>query len=293
MAVAANRYYLLPEWGLLRGFQYLWTPRPVPVISGHGRRYALRNGLRKLLNIDGVAHDFDRDTVSAEEVNRAAFARLADSRQRQTPFFLFLNYMDAHLPYLPPAPFDTMYPGRDRRFASWEYDQITKRVNEGSQRLEPHEWAHLVSQYDGAIAYIDYALGELVRYLKCSGQYDRTMIVITSDHGEALGERGLMGHNVTLYQDQVHVALVIKYPRPAPSRVIDDLASQVDLLPTMLEVAGLPAPRGLPGTSLLHLAAASGRTVMSERHGDPPVAGGGGQSRIQYAALSGFSKLIC
>ena len=284
MAVAANWYYLNPLFGLVRGFQYTWTPRPEVLINRY-HDFLLRNRLRRMLPI--AVQDFDRDSITGEEVNRQALALLDRAKSQHAPFFLFLNYMDAHFPYLPPPSFDTLYPGLDPAFPSWDTERFYARVNTGRQVLQPAEVTHLVSQYDGGIAYIDSKLGELVEQLKRSGQYDRTMIVISSDHGEALGERGKLGHNLSSYQNQIRVPLLIKYPRSAQSGTVDSVTSHVDLLPTMLDAAGLPIPQDLPGMSLLHPAPAGSRLIVSERHESAAAS-----VRISYAMLSGSSKLI-
>ena len=75
--------------------------------------------------------------------------------------------------------------------------------------------SHCVSQYDGGIAYVDHQIGEVVTWLKRRGAYDNTMIVVTSDHGEAFGERHRVGHANSPYQNLLHVALIVKYPHQA------------------------------------------------------------------------------
>ena len=76
----------------------------------------------------------------------------------------------------------------------------------------PATSSHCVSQYDGGIAYVDHQIGEVVTWLKRHGAYDNTMIVVTSDHGEAFGERHRVGHANSPYQNLLHVALIVKYP---------------------------------------------------------------------------------
>ena len=282
-AAAANFGYLGPHWNLLRDFDSAWMPQPEAIINTLGS-YLLRNRLRRLLLIDGVVQDFDRLYVSAAEMNHRALTLLDQSGTKAAPFFLFLNYMDAHFPYAPPPPFSDLYPGQDLSLPSWYADDVLLGVNEGRHVLQPTEHAHLVSQYDGAIAYMDDQLGKLILHLKRSGQYDRTMIMITSDHGEALAERGSLGHNISSYQDQIHVPLLIKYPRNTQSGTNGTLAGHVDLLPTILDVVGLPAAQGsCQGMSLLRLGDAAPRSLISERHD---------HGKVSYALISGSSKLI-
>jgi arylsulfatase A-like enzyme len=126
------------------------------------------------------------------------------------------------------------------------------------------EHEHLISQYDGEIAYLDFQLGRLLARLKELGLYDDCLLIITSDHGEALGERNLMTHATSVYQDQVHVPLIIKYPKVRKKAVVDELVSLVDLMPTVLDVLGYKVPAGVRGQSLLKPERLHGREVISE-----------------------------
>jgi arylsulfatase A-like enzyme len=265
MAVAANRYYLRPEWGTTHGFQYAYLADPVLIVSP-SREYLLRNPMRRILTMEGAPQALDARTITAEDVNSHAYRLLDATGGDGAPFFLFLNYTDAHAPYLPPPPFDSMYPGRNPGFTGSDYVHLTEDVNNGAVELDVASRNHLISQYDGAIAYLDCKLGELIAYLKRKGLYNRTLIAITSDHGEAFGARKLIGHDVSVYQNQIQVPLLIKYPGQTEPRRVDALASQVDLLPTVLEAARLTIPSTLEGVSLTRAEAMKDRRVVAEYH---------------------------
>jgi len=114
---------------------------------------------------------------------------------------MFVSYLDAHAPYIPPAPFDRQFPGMNESFDSPRWRQsVMNDVHLLKRSMAAEERAHMVSQYDGEIAYLDDRFGKLVARLKQWGIYDNTVIVITSDHGEAFGERNLVGHAVSVYQ---------------------------------------------------------------------------------------------
>ena len=134
----------------------------------------------------------------------------------------------------------------------------------GVRSITPAERDNLISQYDGAIAYVDSNLGVLILELKRLGVFDNTLIVIASDHGEAFGERNLMEHWVSVYQNQVHVALVIKYPHQRQQRLVATRVSQVDVLPTVLRSVGLNVPPGVEGRSLQEPGARADRAILSE-----------------------------
>jgi arylsulfatase A-like enzyme len=290
MAVVANRYYMRPEWGLERGFQYVSVGCPVVMISTN-HAFLLRNPVRRhLLTFNGISQDLDAYTWGADEVNRQAFDLLEQAARKQTPFFLFLNYMDAHSPYIVPPPYSQRYPGRDPSFTGADYSPLEFSVDDEGTPLSPRVRDHLVSQYDGAIAYLDAQLGALVARLKHLGIYDNTLIIITSDHGEALGEKGFISHDVSTSQSQVHVPLIVKYPHQVAADRVDTLASHVDLMPTMMEVAGLPIPSGVEGISLLHARTETSRVIVAECHSD--LSNHSHYRRLEYSLFSGPMKFV-
>jgi arylsulfatase len=126
----------------------------------------------------------------------------------------------------------------------------------GKQRvLDERDWQFVADRYDGGVRYADQALGRLFAELKRRGLWDNTVIVITSDHGEALLEREpcWFTHDPFLYEETLHVPLFVRVPGGAGSgRAVPDLARGIDVLPTLLELADLPGA-GLQGRSLLPL----------------------------------------
>jgi arylsulfatase A-like enzyme len=143
------------------------------------------------------------------------------------PFFAFMNLYDAHLPYDPPAPFDAMYDG-------------------GRTQLD---------RYDGSIAYADHALGVLFDELARRGVLDRTIVVVSSDHGEGFGEHGLSGHGKSLYRTELNVPLVVRYPARVPAGArVRTAVSLRDLPATLLDLTGQGGEASrFPGTSLASL----------------------------------------
>ncbi len=164
----------------------------------------------------------------AETVRRAA-GWLGDTLEREgndAPFFLFVHLYDPHSPYDPPAPFATRY----------------------------------ADPYDGEIAAADAAVGSLLETLRRLGVYDRSIIVLLSDHGEGLGDHGEQEHGILLYREALQVPLIVKLPEDARAgTTVPAPAQLVDVAPTLTALTGLaPLPRP-DGISLLELA--DGRTV--------------------------------
>ncbi len=159
------------------------------------------------------------------------------------PFFAFLNYFDAHDPYQPPAPFDTLFLGREPRLRRVTSEYLS----------DPDTVGDLHLAYNGAIRYADSEIDRLLGELGRRGVLDNTLVIVTADHGEAFGEHGPLGHGSTLYLPQTHVPLLVLLPGRAVRGVtVRDPVSLRDLAATILDVAHARAA-GLPGTSLAPL----------------------------------------
>jgi arylsulfatase A-like enzyme len=170
------------------------------------------------------------------------------------PYFAYLHYIDLHDPYLPEPPYDGLfgrgadvYEGID--LAEW--GAYLEAVREGRETLTPAQVAQLKALYDGQIRYVDDSVARLLDALRREGRYDDTLIVLTSDHGDAFNEHGFISHSTTPYEELVRVPLVVKLPgnRHAGAKVADQ-ARLVDVMPTLLDLLGLPAPPEMAGCSL-------------------------------------------
>jgi hypothetical protein len=141
------------------------------------------------------------------------------------PWFIYLHLMGPHNPYMPPKPYDTM-------FASDDASEIQK----------------MLDQYDGEIAYTDAQVGRLVDTLQQLGMYDRTIVVLMSDHGEQFYEHGEEGHGRSLHAEEMRVPLIIKPPTGLDrAQRIKGLIEEVDIAPTLLGLAGVEADARFEG----------------------------------------------
>jgi arylsulfatase A-like enzyme len=271
----ANYGFLGPSSGLTKGFDFSDWSRPVTLstedspLSGRRRPesqpYYLREAAIRVLSHMTNADYFVRATRSAADIDQCAATVLDQAAGASHPFFLFVNYMDAHASYISDPPFEMLFPGRDPRLSPWSFRRLQGEVNAGKRVLQPWEKAHIVSQYDGGIAEEDSALDDLFNKLRAIGSFDNTLIVVTSDHGELFGERGLLGHiQSRVDQPLIAVPLVIKYPDQYDTKRSDLVVSQVDIMPTVLDVAGIAPPSPLEGRSLLSPASPTSRPVFAE-----------------------------
>ena len=186
----------------------------------------------------------------ASEVNHRFLAWLDGRRPAESahPWFAFLNYFDAHAPYLPPAPFDTLYMGRSDPPVDRFWQNVERAY--GRPPVPAEELGEELDAYDGAITYLDQQVDSLLRALGARGVLDNTIVVVTADHGELFGEHGIVGHGNNLYLPVLHVPLLIVAPGRIPANTrVASLASLRDLPATLLRLAGVPNP-GLPGHSM-------------------------------------------
>jgi arylsulfatase A-like enzyme/Tfp pilus assembly protein PilF len=156
----------------------------------------------------------------AGEVEQRAGAWIERVARREAPFFAWVHFYDPHSPYDPPPPYRARYAGRP---------------------------------YDGEVAYTDSVLGRLLARLDRLGLQGRTLVVVTSDHGEGLGDHGEAEHGFFLYETTVRVPLIIRLPGGLPAGLrIPSEARSIDVLPTVLELVGASAaaPPGIPGRSV-------------------------------------------
>jgi arylsulfatase A-like enzyme len=160
--------------------------------------------------------------------------RFLDAR-RGFPTFLYVHTMDPHVPYAPPAPFDRMF----EPHPTPEHPAVDPRTD----YKEPRDRERMVAQYDGDIAYGDREFGRFLQELKTRGLYERALIVFTADHGEEFLEHGQFLHGKSVFDELIHVPLIVKFPssRDAGKRVKQQV-QLVDVLPTVLQSQDLPVP---------------------------------------------------
>lgn len=184
-------------------------------------------------------------------------------RGRGRPQFLFAHLWDPHWPYMPRPEDVERLGGRPRDISSLQ-ELIRKGVPAGDE-LQIEEILRL---YDAEIAAADRELGRLFREMKALGLWENTLVVITSDHGEAFLEHGHWQHSQTLYDELTRVPLVVKWPGQAEPGRVSAPVSLVDLFVTFAEAAGIDVPAGGESGALARRSLTAppdeGRTVLSE-----------------------------
>ena len=173
------------------------------------------------------------------------------------PWFAFVNHMEPHLPYTPPAQHTARFlrPGTPAEVVTAMRafgHPVTLAVCAGSRVLDAVERAALSDLYDAEIAGLDAQLTHLFDRLAARGDLDDTVVAVVGDHGENLGERGLVGHQFSLHRSVLHVPLIVRYPGVVAEGARGDALVRLgDAPPTLLGLAGVGVPRDLDGVSLL------------------------------------------
>ena len=239
----------LPPHHGVRGNSFYKLPDTVPTLAtalaGHGYRTGAVIGAAVLnhqfgLNRGFSSYDDQTDSAradvliaerSAAAVVTNAISWLSEGSPR-APFFLWVHLFDPHDPYVPPEPFKTQFSE---------------------------------SPYDGEIAYVDSQLGRLLDALAARGGLDRTLVVVTSDHGESLGEHREATHGIFLYDATLHVPLIVAGPGVARGeRRNEGPVGLVDLLPTVLGRAAVPVPANLDGRDLFDARSGTREFIYAE-----------------------------
>jgi arylsulfatase A-like enzyme len=248
------------------------------VLSGQGIRTA---GFTATA-VSGSFNGFDRGFDEFEDVWQTVGSR-ADAFREVLPgwieahagerFFLYVHYREPHFPYDPEPPFDTKF-GPDGPIPKVARRDMSffREINQGRQPFSEEEQAHLVRLYDGNLGYVDREVGKLQRALQDAGVWDRTVFMVSADHGEGLWEHGWIGHNVQVYEPSAHIPLIIRLPEGVGPRGVrvGELADMVDFAPTVADVFGARAAGGADrefmGRSLLPvIAGAPGRPAVVSR----------------------------
>jgi Sulfatase len=165
--------------------------------------------------------------------------------------FVYLHLLRPHNPYDPPPPFGGRFDPDYAGTIEGTTDTLLK-INDHAIDVTERDIEHLRLRYQENLAYGDHLVGRVVDALRRSGRLDRTIVVVTSDHGEAFYEHGVVLHTTTLFEEMIHVPLVVRFPPrfgPLPAR-FDGIVELRDLMPTLCHAAHLACALGT-GRSLL------------------------------------------
>ena len=254
----SNNTWVSEEFGFGRGFETFYkTWQYVQSDTDLGRVARTRSGFGKVRGVLGALFEGNPATNLVNAVYGQFFRKREDdgaartnawvedwlsAREDSRPFFLFVNYLEPHLEYRPPAdhareqlPDGVSY---DEAMAvpqdAWEYIA-------GETDLSEAEFEILRGLYRAEIDYLGDRVADLVAALERAGEFEETLFVLTSDHGENVGDHGLMDHQYALYETLTHVPLFLT-GGPFDGGQIDEFVQTVDIPPTILDAVGVDAP---------------------------------------------------
>jgi arylsulfatase A-like enzyme len=188
------------------------------------------------------------DDVTNPQMEQALRRFVDRDRDPERPFFLFAYFWDPHFDFLPPAPYDTMFVGPDAEPIDAREFDTNPAIQPG---MAPEQLAWIEAQYAGEVRWTDEHVGRFIALLDERGLLDDTLVILTADHGEEFFDHGAKGHKNNLHAETVNVPLIVKYPGQREGVVDERLASLVDVVPTVLAVAGVSASFPVQGRSLL------------------------------------------
>jgi len=225
----SNYWYGEGGWGMDAGFEVY--DDDTTSIRHNVRCMFLGGSLLQPLYFHAVRPDYF-ERRDAHQVNRDVLDWFQSTPSR--PYFLFINYYDAHDPYFPPA-------GFKRKFRTSSANLVERTLpafqTGDSPRVSSQDRDSLVDAYDECVAYLDGALDGLLNPLSHASGWENTIVIVTSDHGESFGEHGTFSHGLSLYREVLHVPLVIFGPHVPKGLRTPRLVATQDLFSTILEIA--------------------------------------------------------
>jgi len=190
---------------------------------------------------DGKGTWDQHNTRRSDETTDLVLQALAAREDHDAPFLLWIHYWDPHdSMQLPPKEF---YPPPVELF---EFENGKVKLDAAGNPIPKHP---MTAMYAAEIHYMDSQIGRVFDYLREQGLWDDTLIAVTADHGQGLGDHGWAAHRI-LYQEQIHVPLIVRIPGVHQVASVSDLVRTVDIEPTLLDYAGIPIPDRTSGRTL-------------------------------------------
>lgn len=196
-----------------------------------------------------------------------------DERRSENPFFLFLQTYMTHAPYAAPPEGlhePSHYAGRlEGQVVDWS--RVIGPFEAGTLRLNEADQHYIRRAYDGGVRDLDALLCDMLVEIKKRVSLDEVLLIITSDHGEELFEHGGLDHGKHLHGEVLKVPLIVRFPGQQEPRIVEAPVTTLDLVPTVLDVVGLPVPPHLPGRSLRHSLSPFRARVAEHKNGDRSI----------------------
>jgi len=241
-----NNPLLGSEYGLDRGFD-----------AAIGVEYHQKTSL----TLTRLHQKFIKKSSASEDIIHITKKWIDRSVKHDIPYFVFMNLNDVHAPYLPVEPYFSEFMRSDKidqvnltLINKLNYDlKSGKEKLEILSRLAEADFDYLARMYDSNVRYVDELIGNLIGKLNATNKLENTLIIITADHGEFLGEHHYSGHFINdLSNPGLRIPLILWYPERLESRIVENYKSQVDIFPTVLSLLGIEnqIPSDIQGINL-------------------------------------------
>jgi arylsulfatase A-like enzyme len=244
------------------------------LLRQHGYASAMINVSGQVkYRILGLQAQFDFVDENVECMTKDCAARINEralrwlSRRGEGPWLCYMHYMDVHHPYDAPAEYASRF---SRNYGTLPTPKFHGQWKGAWDNATPEELAHVIGMYDAEIAYLDSQICHLLRSLTALGLTKNLLVIVASDHGEELFERGGFGHGQTLYEEQTRCPLLFVWPGRVPrGATVDCPIQNIDILPTILDLVDIQELEGLQGSSLIPYfeGDCDSQPVYSERRG--------------------------
>jgi arylsulfatase A-like enzyme len=258
-AVLSGNPWVTAEYGFAQGVDHFYSVYDERFVRVTLLMLALRR-VNKLFDDDATIYNIikrqirgDLSTTARDAILGAEAIRwLGEHRDR--PTFLYMHLMSPHHPYDPPPPFDRAFVTNPQTPPMIVYPRKGHFLYEHGDPLSAERLADMIGRYDGDILFGDTVVGKLFAEMRRLELLDRTVVVITADHGEEFYDHQNWGHGHSVYNELLHVPLLVRYPATLPQGArVDVPVMSVDVVPTILELAGVAPVGTLAGRSLVPL----------------------------------------
>jgi arylsulfatase A-like enzyme len=250
--------------------EHPWSPqykeRALEIVRRHMTDRDRTSNLPNRLRDESRIREWDIK-AAGELAQEGLVSWLERTKSGEQPWFAFLNYMEAHAPYIPPPEFraEMMTPEQVERSYRVDNRGVTRwSYTFGLHEYEPDDLEILGATYDATLLQLDTLLRDLLNDLEGRGYLDNTIVVLAADHGEHLGEHHMLDHQYALYNQLLRVPLVVHYPERFAAGRDDSPVALFDLFPTLLEVAGIAPPEGLESKAVSLLSPDARRQRLAE-----------------------------
>jgi arylsulfatase A-like enzyme len=261
----------------------------------HSDFYEIWKGIEKHKAGKRILHKlasmFSHTDKGAKKTTDKVQSWISNRWDKKSPFYLFIHYLEPHNPLFPPKEFKNKFLSERSKGLRWKKTISKYRRNPlyhylKEAQITAEQKDVLVDLYDAEIAYLDWQIGRLFSFLKKNNLFENTLVAVTADHGEHFGEKGHFSHVASLYEQILHVPLVIKYPYQKKANLTEHRAQLIDLLPTIVAAADLDFVDSseYKGIDLLNILTNNDRKLYAEWEGRVP-------EYIRYNALKVGSKI--